>query len=57
MEDSRKPVAQPPYYDGLGTTDGEPLAVRGEVETVDGSALVLERVSNTPLGDNPYLEK
>ena len=57
LEDSRKSIAQPPYYHASAISDSNGLAIRGEIETPYDSILVLECVSNTPLRDYPYLEQ
>ena len=58
LEDSRKSVAQPSYYDGPVRiqSNGNPLAIRREIETAYSPSM-LECVSNSPLGDYPYLEQ
>ena len=57
LEDSRKSIAQSPYYDSLAARNGNVLAIRGEIETAGVGTLVLECVSNTPLRNYPYLEQ
>ena len=56
MEDSRKSIPQPPYYDGFVRRNGNVLAIRRKIESAY-KRIVFECISNTPLGDYPYLEK
>lgn len=56
LEDSRESITQPPDYDGSATRNGDVLAIWGEIEAAH-TAFVLECVSNSALGEYPYLEQ